>query len=387
MANFSYPGIDREYLFARAGPAEGFADDDQSATYCQTGPSPPARPPPPTPRGPLTFGHRGAAQERPMAHQFLRSRAGGVHPLRMNPPMIPASSSMPLNQLTQSTGTRPPFANTPAAMDPEEINRKIQQMIDATEKLKGKAPPPRSGPSIPASSTTSKLFSKPKGLLKRASSVLNERFLSRSNTKETFPKRESVSGLTNVLEERESPIAPIEMRLNEGTNLSNPKVQKMVGAGRIKRKPVAGGGKSLRQQMSTAEEVYEDRSSEEFITHEEMRPKTPGYQGRADDPFSVSPSFQRRPTNFEDRLRARSGGSTMLEPFHSEDPFSTEGVLASDYTAPLNLTPGGASTPRPTGVRAPRETIESPTRASRRNGMYISVHSSIGSFGDVFPNN
>jgi len=290
--------------------------------------------------------------------------------------MVSASSTMPLTQLPQNTGMRPPVANP---LDPEEINRKIQQMIDATEKLKGKAPAPKSGPSIPASSTTSKLFSKPKGMLKRASSVLNERFLSWSSTKETVPKEVSISGPMHVLAEHESPIAPIEMRLNEGANLSNPKVQKMVGGTRIKRKPVPGGGKALLQPMSTAEEVYEEdsESSEEFIPHEAMRPKSPGQQSRANDPFSASPSFQRRPTNFEDRLRGRSGGSTMLEPPRSGDPFLMEEVLTSDYAVPLDLTPSGASTPRFPGVRLPHGATESPTRAPRRSGMSFPFHLSV----------
>ncbi len=119
-------------------------------------------------------------------------------------------------------------------------------------------------------------------------------------------------------ERSRSPIASIELRLNEGQNLSRKKVQMITGGGRVARKPLADDGRSLKSCKS------------------------------CEDPFSEPSGAVRTPNPFECRLRDshRSHSGGHITPPATSNPFESERVLESSLDTILSSPPLAASTPR-----------------------------------------
>ncbi|KAK4219304.1 hypothetical protein QBC37DRAFT_395066 [Rhypophila decipiens] len=278
------------------------------------------------------------------------------------PPMVSGSSTMPLRKLR---GNLTPEAARSRPVNADEINEKIQKMLEATAKLKGNAPSPAR--KIPHSATTSvtmgktSIFTKPKDMFKKMS-----RYLGSSSSKEASRKQEP------VLQEN-SPVASIEMRLNEGVNLNRPKVQQMTG-GQIKRKPLPGNGVSLRKVNSG-----EGRSVREPSV-EEPRGRTARREDD-EDPFFGTAYHSRAHSDFELRLRASSRASYAKPRFPSEDPFATEGILKADMNSPLDFSPDCASTPRAARARAVRPSSESPTKRRPRPSPLDTRQTTVGGPG------
>ncbi|KAK3325468.1 hypothetical protein B0H66DRAFT_124960 [Apodospora peruviana] len=337
--NLSYPQVVHDHPLTQH--EEEYEDEeDQLVTSRKTRPTPAScyRFSPTAPRR-SSKRHRRVSTRQPRmspkssggvgpVRNLPKSTTGALNPLRMNPTKLSSSSSMPLTKLMGTTGACPPSASNEQTMDCNQISQKIEMMLAATEALK-----PQSKVSIPSSSTTSKVprAGKKQSLLKKVSNAFTDRFLAKgSKGKEVEKEMEKDNGsdngkdvqaqLSNILPpiplaDQTSPITAIEMRLNEGKNLNKGKVQKMVG-GYIQRKPLPGGGNSLRQHISP------------------------------EDPFSESSDSKRPPTEFENRLRANSVDDSVIQRLPDQNPFESEGIMESSLDSILDTAPVASSTPR-----------------------------------------
>lgn len=276
-----------------------------------------------------------------------KSSTGALNPLAMHPPnsrmtKLPASATMPLTNLHGQPNANPTTSNKPVGLDAGEIAEKIEKMLAATEALKAERQAAQPKTAIPSSSTTSKVsrLVKHNGLFKKVSHALSERRL--------FPKNQPKDAkVQNIVEEEDdqelaapsgvagkrSGLKSIELRLNEGVNLNKDKVQKVFG-GKVHRKPVPMGGKTLRTRRSL------------------------------DDPFSTPNSLRRPITEFETRLRGGSVDDSVLPPLSSENPFESERVMESSLDSILSFAPIASSTPR-RGYKRIVSPSESPTKEPR----------------------
>lgn len=256
---------------------------------------------------------RGAGLQRPLAP----ARALSVDPLRSHPPAgFGTSNSVPLSAIDGNVSSRSSDGRDASPSNANEVNRKLQAMLAATDYLKPCLPQP----APPTSKFTRMVQSK------MVSRVLNRLHPKRSLEESKGRARVGISQIDTDLDplvESErvdtpsdmnaSPISTIEIRLNEGDNLNKRKVQKIVG-GQVSRKPVAGDGKSLRNGKSL------------------------------DDPFSGD--SPQTPTSFEAFLKMQSVHDNSLcplplNPFESEEGFDND---IKDRI--LSTLPVGSSTPR-----------------------------------------
>ncbi|KAM7209178.1 hypothetical protein V8F20_000516 [Naviculisporaceae sp. PSN 640] len=298
----------------------------------------------------------------PSHGQVPRSITAYINPLAMHPPNVVAATTQPLPAGPRNVDTSHQETRPTRQLDPDEINRKIQEMFAETARLKGQKPQanPRG---VPSSKTS--IFSKPKVMLKRVTTAVGERLLGSSSSKDQSNKPK-----------QEASVPMHERRLNEGANLNRKKVQDLTGGKQVRRKPVAG------QQMSTRKEELEDEaleddewSGEEKISAEEPRGRTrfreepQGHGQSMEDPFSGHSPADRPQPEFERRLRTRSLPMSATPQPQQNDPFAEEGILQSDTNSPLDIAPEAASTPRAPGFRTVRPLSESPTkRAARGRG-------------------
>jgi len=265
--------------------------------------------------------HDVARRPLPKSHTFL-------NPLARNPPKLPASATVHLGGGGLAGQHSPAGADQNRPTDPDDINRKVEEMLAATEALK---PAPVENhrqsavgglPSVMNRLKTAKVFSK-----------VSNAFHHRSLGIQLKPKTCGARSVTPADDEpavkpvdvpapalpsfpEPPPIASMELRLNEGHNLNRKKVRQITG-GHVPRKPVP-----------TESEV------------------TCALQTR-DDPFSESGGTTRTPTPFECRLRDsyRSVESYML-PLLRSDPFVTEKILEGSVNSILHSPPLSSSTPR-----------------------------------------
>ncbi|KAF6835475.1 hypothetical protein CPLU01_04346 [Colletotrichum plurivorum] len=222
---------------------------------------------------------------------------------------LPGSTTAPLGALgTQFDGRMPTPTSNMAS--PTTINDKVTAMLAATEALK-----PRGSQVItPVSSKPSR--SKAKKVMSKMRQAF-EMFQPKPATPESNirGKISAPVGLTTCdlpnpashyhLEEVEkispkaSPVSSLNIRLNEGINLNNSKVRSIVG-GCIVRKPVRGGGRSLRS----------------------------GGSGSSDDPFCEYEVI-RSPTPFEHKLKSSldSTGVPPVPPLNYGIDDDLEGLL------------------------------------------------------------
>ena len=268
-----------------------------------------------------------------------KPRTGAVNPLGMNPTKLTTSSSMPLANLSVPSGGNQRPSGSTDSIDAEQISRKIEMMLAATQSLKPDS-------KIPKSHTTSKIsrVGKPNGLFRKVSNAIAGKLFSRGRSNGVQGEKEDVIEPTDCCSRAPTPelgtgsTSSIELRLNEGKNLNNAKVQRLTG-GRIQRKPLPCDGKSLQRNKS----LRRHKSS--------------------DDPF-CGPSPRRAPTDFENRLRANSADGSVLSPLTPTNPFEDEKILEGNQESILTTAPVASSTPRKRAERVPQCT-ESPTKKPR----------------------
>ncbi|WYZ41841.1 hypothetical protein EsH8_V_000736 [Colletotrichum jinshuiense] len=266
---------------------------------------------------------------------------------------LPESTTVPLGGLTKQGKS----GMVGHDFDPNMVDDKVAAMLAATEALK----PRGSQVATPTSSKT--LRFRRKKVMSKVRHAL-DMFQSKSTTpdskirgKISAPIALTTCNIPNPathyhLEEVEeaSPVTSMEIRLNEGVNLNNHKVQSIVG-GCILRKPIPDDGRSLDS----------GRSSEE--------------------PFSEAPfEIVRTPTPFEHRLKI-STDSSNIPPVPSLNPFDSEKDFDADLEGILSEEPLCASTPR---SRTSRKAVplNSPSRRDSKaeDGCLTPVDEAEGDF-------
>jgi hypothetical protein len=267
----------------------------------------------------------------------------------MNPPKLPTSISVPLKTLAKHTNNDTLHGRPRDVSDMRDINEKVKLMLAATEALKRDE-----RDNIPPSKTSSRLskLMKHGGVLRKMSVALADRFHSKSKSRANLRDQDIHAADLNTATEAygssgQTPIASIEIRLNEGENLNKKKVQKMTG-GHVPRKPLMQEGKSLR------------------------------YAKPSEDPFSESAYTKRPPTEFESRLLEASSldsDDSLVPSLPRHDPFKTEKVLDGNIDTMLPCAPLGSSTPRARRQRV-SSAPESPTRMPKAT---LTAHSVDGS--------
>ncbi|KPM46161.1 hypothetical protein AK830_g396 [Neonectria ditissima] len=261
-------------------------------------------------------------KESGLQRPLPQSKTLGLDPLKSHPTAgLQASTSVPLRDVDgnvrcqRAGGLGVSAAIEPA--DPEEINQKLQAMLDATNALKPSTPQvANSSASKLTRMVSSKMFAKVSHAWDRLQS---------KNSFENEKGRGKIGVQVNEDDELArtplpsptamSPISTIEIRLNEGDNLNKKKVQRIVG-GQVARKPVADDGKSLRSGKSM------------------------------EDPFAEY-GGSRTPTTFESRLKMEAGNDSDSIPPVPRNPFDSEKGFDNDIEDRILSTPPvGSSTPR-----------------------------------------
>ncbi|KAJ9141680.1 hypothetical protein NKR23_g7754 [Pleurostoma richardsiae] len=230
---------------------------------------------------------------------------------------LPPSSSLAIGQLEGR-----PHVGQFSKVNAVDINRKVEQLLEATAALKGvsKGRGNSSQPSMLNRIKSNKVVAKFSG-------VFSERFHHKAKGSKVDGKTKAAAKGSPADPTRggalpligHSPIPAVELRLNEGKNLCKSKVKERFGGDlNVRRKPVAGEGRSLRTSQSL------------------------------DDPFSDAHQIRRSPTRFEARLME----TPMTKKYEScislacSDPFELERVMDTSVDGILPFSPLASSTPR-----------------------------------------
>ena len=318
----------------------------------------------------------------------LNPNAPGVHlrvdPLRCHPAMYVQDPVAPSASTTASKPAkadesdsadelatpRAPRIQLTKAPTPEEINKKVAEMLEATEALK----PSQSNtlkPDNPKQSTSSKMFAK-------ISNVFSPRKSRANGAKSGHRKSKSVQLTSETADEisfeqhqrqqrharpstpmgQHRTVSGIELRLNEGLNLNKEKIQQMFKS-KITRKNVADNGRSLRSAVSSS------GLSDQTITPARYRETEENERAR---------HVRQTLRQLEGREPSSDDGSrpdTPVDPFLHEEEF-----FADLDTGFLQTSPVGSSTPRPRHDRdaLPSDDVESPTKRKRYGIMLRHRH-------------
>ncbi|KAF4837260.1 hypothetical protein CGCTS75_v001553 [Colletotrichum tropicale] len=282
---------------------------------------------------------------------FPQSRTTILDTGRKRDGFIAGSTTAPLGALAKQADLLTP--NTyPNNADPLVVNNKIDAMLAATRSLKP-----------PGSERTPKTSRfRPKNMMSKVRKAFDV-FQTKPATPESkirgkisLPIGQVKCDLPNPAKqfhveqpspvrsspEQPSPVSSMEIRVNEGLNLSKEKPRSMVG-GRILRKQIHDDGKSLRSGGSNSPE----------------------------DPFSEPRGLIRTPTPFEHQLKV-STDSTLppVPPVPSINPFDSEN---DDLEGFLSEKPACASTPRNRSNKQP-VLVESPsTRYTNAGNLQVNT--------------
>lgn len=272
------------------------------------------------------------------------SKTTALNPLAMNPTRLAPSTSVPLGKLTKQLEGRMPQGTNPAVTNHKEINRKVAQMLAATEALKPQPAEPQRAASPTAPSRMSRLMKK--RVFRNFSNALANRFHPKNN-KESKTRGDvqgsSDDGPDELAQELPIPLPttnvmiPVtEINAKERTNRNSKKVQHTAG-GRIPRKPLPEDGKSNQSRVSL------------------------------DDPFAEPAFVKRVPTLFESRLRKKSisiSEKSILPNLPETNPFTAKNVLDANPESAVGSLSLASSTPK-SWAEGARVTAESPTKRSQ----------------------